>query len=88
MKRMRLLAAACVLPLLLLASPVSAITSKQKMETCKFGADEQKLTGAKRTHFISRCMANENDKPKTTAMKPAAPKPAAGSAEPPETDKE
>ena len=28
--------------------PAFAATSKQKMETCKFGADDQKLTGAER----------------------------------------
>lgn len=86
MRRLRLFAAVGVLPLLLLANPASAVTSKQKMDTCKFGADDQKLTGAKRTHFISRCMANENYKPKVTATKPAAP--AAGSAAPAEKDKD
>jgi psiF repeat len=63
-----------LLPILLLASPASAITAKEKMETCKFGADDQKLTGAKRNAFIKRCMANEPRK-KTMAKKPA-PKPA------------
>ena len=28
--------------------PAFAATSKEKMETCKFGADDQKLTGAAR----------------------------------------
>lgn len=46
-----------VLPLLLLATPASALTTKQKMATCKIGADAQKLTGAKRSAFIKRCMA-------------------------------
>ena len=76
---MRLLcsfAIAAALPLLL-ANPAAAVTAKQKMETCKFGADDQKLTGAKRQAFISRCMANRNDpRGPTTAAKPAA-KPAA-----------
>ena len=58
------------LPLLLLvASPASAVTYKQKMETCKFGADDQKLAGAKRTAFIKKCMAKGNYEP--AAMKPA-----------------
>ena len=61
MKLLPSLAAAAVLPLLL-ATPASAITTKQKMETCKFGADDQKLTGAKRTAFLKNCMANRNDK--------------------------
>ena len=41
----------------------SALTAKQKMETCKFGADDQKLTGRKRKTFISKCMANEKPAP-------------------------
>jgi hypothetical protein len=65
-----------LLPLLLLATPASALTAKQKMETCKFGANDQKLTGAKRKTFITRCMANEKAKPKK-AKKPMAKKPAA-----------
>ena len=40
-------------------SPSFALTAKQKMETCKFGADNQKLTSAARKTFLSRCMANE-----------------------------
>ena len=67
---LRSLTIAGLLPLLLLASPASAVTAKQKLETCTFGANDQKLTGAKRKHFIARCMANENYKPKTTAMTP------------------
>ena len=66
------------LPLLLLASPASAVTYKQKMETCKFGADNQKLTGKKRSAFIHKCMGRHNyvpqarkDAKKTGAMKPA-----------------
>ena len=47
-----------LLPLLLLATPASALTKAQKMETCKFGADDQKLEGAKRKAFIAKCMSN------------------------------
>ena len=72
---LRILGLMSLLPLLLLASPASAITAKQKMETCKFGADDQKLTGAKRKTFIARCMANEPRK-KTVAKKPEPPAPA------------
>lgn len=50
-------------------APASALTAKQKMETCKFGADDQKLKGAKRKTFISKCMANEKPAP---AAAPAA----------------
>ena len=59
------------LPLLLLATPASALTAKQKMETCKFGATAEKLTGAKRTAFIKKCMAKDTSKTHT-AKKPAA----------------
>jgi hypothetical protein len=70
--------------LLLLASPASAVTYKQKMETCKFGADDQKLAGAKRNAFIKKCMGKGNYEPaarkdakkKATAMKKQAAKPA------------
>jgi hypothetical protein len=48
-----------VLVVLLSGAPASAITAQQKMETCKFGADDQKLTGAERKTFLSKCMANE-----------------------------
>ena len=69
-----------LLPLLLLASPAPAATNEQKMETCKFGADDQKLDGAKRKAFMAKCMANRNDKRgpagKPPAKKPAAKKPA------------
>ena len=52
------------LALLLLAAalfgaPAFAITAKEKRETCKFGAADQKLTGATEKAFIARCMADE-----------------------------
>jgi hypothetical protein len=88
-----------LLPLLLLATPASAATKEQKMETCKFGAENQKLTGKKRDAFIKKCMSNANYEPaarkdamkkmppkKKPAAKPAAivaPEPAAAPAEPP-----
>ena len=31
------------------------------METCKFGADDQKLQGAARDTFMKKCMANKDD---------------------------
>ena len=30
------------------------------METCTFGADDQKLQGAARKSFMSKCMSNKN----------------------------
>jgi hypothetical protein len=51
-----------VLPLTLLASaPALAVTAKQKMETCKFGADNPMLAGKARADFIKKCMSNKND---------------------------
>jgi hypothetical protein len=41
------------------------------METCTFGANDQKLAGAARKSFMSKCMANEGA-PKRAAKKPAA----------------
>jgi len=52
-----LLAIGLALPLLFQVTPASALTSKQKMETCRIGAKAEKLTGAKRKAFIRRCMA-------------------------------
>jgi hypothetical protein len=80
MPMLRTLSVLSLLPLLLLATPASAVTAKQKMETCKFGADDQKLTGAKHKAFIAKCMSNRNDKrgPAVAAKKPAAKKPMAG----------
>jgi len=75
MKALHVLAATFALPLLLSAGRASAVTHKEKLATCEFGAKDQKLTGAKRKHFIARCMANENYTPraKAAAMKPATP---------------
>ena len=42
-------------------APSFAVTPKDKMATCKFGADDQKLAGAQRTKFIKDCMATRND---------------------------
>jgi hypothetical protein len=55
----------------LLAVPAFAATPQQKMETCKFGADDKKLTGAARKSFMSKCMSNA-DSPRGT---PAMPRP-------------
>jgi hypothetical protein len=41
--------------------PSFAVNAKQKMATCKFGADDQKLQGAARNAFLKKCMADRND---------------------------
>jgi psiF repeat len=76
---LRILGVMSLLPILLLATPASALTAKQKMETCKIGADNQDLKGAKRNAFIHRCMARGNYEPpgrKVATKKPMAKKPA------------
>jgi hypothetical protein len=57
--RYALVAAALIV--LVPASPCFAVDAKQKMATCKFGADDQKLQGAARNAFLKKCMANRND---------------------------
>jgi len=68
---LRSLSVAGVLAALVLASPAQAVTSKEKMETCTFGANDQKLAGAARKSFMSKCMANEGSG-KVAKKKPAA----------------
>jgi hypothetical protein len=63
---------AAALAAYVLATPAVAATNEQKMETCKFGADDQKLEGAKRKAYMAKCMANK-DSPRGKPM--AAPKP-------------
>ena len=53
--------------------PAVAITAKQKMVTCKFGADDQKLAGKARAEFIRKCMENRNDPRGPAVGTPSAP---------------
>jgi hypothetical protein len=43
------------------SAPSYAVAAKDKMATCKFGADDQKLQGAARSAFIKKCMSNKDD---------------------------
>ena len=52
---------AATLITILPAAPSFAVTPVGKMSTCKFGADDQKLQGAKRAAFMKKCMSNKND---------------------------
>jgi hypothetical protein len=63
MQRYPLAVSVCfVLPLMVsLSAPALAVTPKQKMETCKFGADHPMLAGKARADFIKKCMSNRND---------------------------
>ena len=65
----RTIAIVSLLPFLLAATPSLAATAAQKKETCTFGADDQKLEGAKRKTFMAKCMANRDDK-RGPAIKP------------------
>jgi hypothetical protein len=59
------------------SAPSFAVSAKDKMATCKFGADDQKLQGATRDTFMKKCMSNHNDPrgPGTgTAAAPPPPK--------------
>ena len=47
-----------------------AATPQEKLETCNFGADEKKLTGAARKAYIARCTSDQ-DSPRG---KPVGPK--------------
>ena len=64
--------AIALIPLLLAAMPSAAVTSQDKMETCKVGAESQLLQGAKRSAFIKKCMAQGNYEPaaRKNAAKP------------------
>jgi len=70
------LALIALVPLIASASPALAVTTQEKQETCKVGADSQELTGAKRDAFIKRCMAKGNYEPpgRKAAKKPAVKK--------------
>src|SRR3569833_1435932 len=71
------LALASLLPVMLAAQPAAAATKEQKTETCKFAADNDNLTGAKRTAFIKKCMGTANYEPQARkdALKPAKSQP-------------
>ncbi|MDQ2953346.1 MAG: PsiF family protein [Pseudomonadota bacterium] len=55
---MRPLVIGFTLLLLGASTPVHALEPQEKMTTCNFGADDQKLKGAKRKSFMTKCMAD------------------------------
>ena len=67
--------AIAIIPILLAVTPSAAVTSQEKMETCKVGAESQQLQGAKRDAFIKKCMAGGNYEPAARKNAKAAPKP-------------
>ena len=66
----RMISAAGFAAAILLQSPAFALTAKEKAETCKFGADDQKLTGGARKTFMSKCMANDDKPARHQKMQP------------------
>ena len=69
---LRLIAAAGLAASFLFSPHAIAATPQQKMETCKFGADDKKLAGAARKSFMAKCMSNK-DSPRGKPV--PAPKP-------------
>jgi hypothetical protein len=69
----RYAAIAVVLGVMLPGVPSFAVTAKDKMATCKFGADDQKLQGAARDSFMKKCMSNK-DEPRSSTGAPVEPK--------------
>jgi len=65
---------AAMLAVMLPSAQSFALTTKDKMATCKFGADDQKLQGTARNSFMKKCMSNK-DEPRGAAAAPAAPPP-------------
>ena len=65
----RLIAAAGLAASFFFNAPAVAATNP-KLETCNFGADDQKLTGAARKSFMAKCMSNK-DAPRGKPVKPA-----------------
>jgi hypothetical protein len=53
--------AAGLLAVMLSCAPSYALNSKDKMATCKFGADDQHLQGAARAAFVKKCMSNKDE---------------------------
>ena len=75
---LRYAVAAAVLAIMLPCAPSFAITSKEKMASCKFGADDQQLKGKARNAFMKKCMANKDDPrgaPVAPPPQPATPRP-------------
>ena len=54
---------------LLGGAAAQSATPQQKMETCNFGADDKKLTGAARKSFMTKCMS-DTDSPRGKPTKP------------------
>jgi len=65
---------ATLLAVVLPSAPSFAVTAKDKMATCKFRADDQKLQGPARSAFMKKCMSNKDDPRGAGAAAPPPPK--------------
>jgi len=66
---------AAALIALLPAGPCFAVDAKQKMATCQFGADQQRLQGEARDAFLKKCIEDRDDpRGRTPAGAVTAPK--------------
>ncbi len=63
-----------LLAVVLPSAPSFAVTAKDKMATCTFGADDQKLQGPARSAFMKKCMSNKDDPRGPGAAAPPPPK--------------
>jgi hypothetical protein len=64
--------AAAMLAALSSWTPTCAATAKNKMATCKFGADDQHLEGKARSAFMKKCMS-DTDEPRGASAASGAP---------------
>ena len=66
----RLTIAVALTAVLLHVTPTLAATPQEKLDTCNFGADEKKLTGAARKSFLAKCMSDTDSPRGKPAAKP------------------
>ena len=67
---LRYVIAAATFAAMIASSPALAVSNKDKMATCKVGADSLHKQGAERAKWIKNCMANRDD-PRGPASEPA-----------------
>ncbi|MGP0088713.1 MAG: PsiF family protein [Xanthobacteraceae bacterium] len=53
-------------------SSMPQATRQQKMQTCEFGAKDQKLTGGARKTFMRKCLASDDAPGRKASAKPKA----------------
>jgi hypothetical protein len=66
----RLTIAAALTAVLLHVTPALALSPQEKQETCNFGADDKKLTGAARKSFLAKCMSDKDSPRGKSVAKP------------------